>query len=146
MKVEVVLWEFEHLNVPIVVLPFFITTYEPVDHLSPNESVISIVYNPLQRVTDHVYCCLFDKAGCLNLTTLLESRMIKSSSYAQPFVVLISVIVSWPVVQTGGIIQLGIIAAILFLRFNDATDNMNEERLLESDCKPEHVNDLNVIP
>ena len=51
-----------------------------------------------------------------------------------------------PVVQVGRGIQLGINQAILFLRFNDATDNMNEERLLESECISEHVNDLNVIP
>ena len=71
-----------------------------------------------------MYCWLYDIDGCLNLTTLLESRMIKSSSYAQPFVVLISVIVSWPVVQTGGTIQLGIMAAILFFRFCEATIKM----------------------
>ena len=57
-----------------------------------------------------------------------------------------NVITSSPVVHVGRGIQLGIHQAILFLRFNDATDNMNEERLLESDCKPEHVNDLNEIP
>ena len=55
-------------------------------------------------------------------------------------------ITSSPVVHVGRGIQLGIHQAILFLRFNDAIDNENEESLLESDCKPEHVNDLNGIP
>ena len=120
MKVEVVLWVFVQLNVPIVVLPFLITTFDPVDHLSPYESVISIVYTPLQRVTDHVYCWSFDKTGCLNLTYPLESRMIKSSSYAKLVVVRTKEIASWPVVHAGGVIQLGIIAAILFFRFCEA--------------------------
>ena len=57
-----------------------------------------------------------------------------------------NVITSSPVVQVGRGIQLGIHQAILFLRFNDATNNMNEERLLESECISEHVNDLNEIP
>ena len=118
MKVEVVLWVFVQLNVPIVVLPFFITTLEFEVHLSPYESVINIVYNPLQRVTDPVYCWSFDKAGCLNLTTLLESRIKKTSSPAYCCVVLIRVTISWPFEHDW--VQEGIEDTRWFFRDNDA--------------------------
>lgn len=50
---DTVLWEFEYVNVPIVVLPFFIIILDSDDQESSSKSVISIVYTPLQSVIDH---------------------------------------------------------------------------------------------